>query len=115
MSRNSWWSAMTVLEDSDRKSWWAIPSGLPREVYGQYGHGNPPHAPWVHTSHARGWPRCSICRAPLKPGSRCERGTWREGEKREHWTYPNYVAVAYTVKPWRKKPEKAVQVSPVTP
>lgn len=115
MSRNSWVQTLTCRNGG----WWAIPYDrlVSLDVKIQ---SSPPSPPWVHTSVARGWPRCSICRAPISPQvGHCPHATGHvvNGDYTliPHIHYPDYATVAYGVKPRFCKPEKAAHVGPVAP
>lgn len=120
MSRQSWVGCSMVLERDGKVlrpfEWWAIPSDVLARDRHAYYRVRPPEAPWVHTSYARGWPRCSICRAPTRPGTECQivSQSTKLGRLR-HCDYPNYAALAHAVEPRFRKPEKPVQVGRVAP
>ena len=96
MSRPTWWRLLT--RKAQEAGWWAIPYGVGCAPHQDNLEGcdcRPPRPPWVHTSHARGWPRCSVCQCPVNPAGRCPHGTGKRvhGDYRcvPHWQYPTYA------------------------
>ncbi len=118
MSRPSWWHTMTFYDDVA----WMIPYDVMCTKHAQNHYAcdcRPPQSPWVHSSYARGWPRCPVCRAPFRPGDRCTHWTGHviDGQYKAvpHYDYPTYAAVAQRVEPLLRKQEEPVQVRPVAP